>query len=496
MESGSDKPRDGAGGGSDGAQDRGTENRRHDQPGQDAASGSVGGSDRRDGGGSRRGGRDRRGGKRRGRRDRGGRSRRRSRSDRKSDVRPEREDQQGADAKPERDQQMRAEREVQPTPDARTEPDAQAGPDARTEPDAQAGPDAKVERDEQIGSDGKPEPDIQATPDARPEQDAQARRDAKAERDEQVGPEAQSEPAARGILRGTPESFEMEFKGGRKALFENPRNIPFRAGDHAIVEVDRGQDIGVIVREGSEASKKLRDKGIQGPILRRATAADTSHLDELREKEAEAHRICQQCIARQSLPMKLVDVEWQFDGNKIRFYFTSDRRVDFRKLVRDLASIFKTRIEMRQIGVRDEARRLGGFGRCGRYYCCRGVISDFDPVTLKMVKEQHLAPGSPKISGGCGRLMCCLRYERDLYSQAKKTFPKIGSKGTIEGETFKVIGTDIFRRTVTLARKDDDPITVTLDDFKNGKITAVGAKDDDVQEDYWGDMMSSVADDE
>ncbi len=299
------------------------------------------------------------------------------------------------------------------------------------------------------------------------------------------------------MLSGTPESFEMEFKGGRKAIFGNPRNIPFRAGDHAIVEVDRGQDIGVIVREGDDAGRKLRETGIVGPILRRATTGDIERLTELREKEAEAHRICQQCIGRQSLPMKLVDVEWQFDGNKIRFYFTSDRRVDFRKLVRDLASIFKTRIEMRQIGVRDEARRLGGYGRCGRYYCCRGVISEFDPVTLKMVKEQHLAPGSPKISGGCGRLMCCLRYERDLYSQAKRDFPKLGTRVTIEGEAYKVIGTDIFRRTVALGRKDADPVVVALDDFKKGNIIAVGTEDAaQIQEDYWGEAERIMGDDE
>lgn len=290
------------------------------------------------------------------------------------------------------------------------------------------------------------------------------------------------------VLRGTPKSFEIEFTGGRKAIFENSRNIPFRVGDHAIVEVERGQDIGIVVREGEHASKKLRDRGLSGPILRRATAKDVERLDELREKEAEAHRICQQCIGRQGLPMKLVDVEWQFDGNKIRFYFTSDRRVDFRKLVRDLASIFKTRIEMRQIGVRDEARRLGGYGRCGRYYCCRGVISEFDPVTLKMVKEQHLAPGSPKISGGCGRLMCCLRYERGLYADAKRDFPKLGTMITVDDVTLKVVGTDIFRRTVKLVRKDGDPITVLLDDFRAGKITEVETDDvGSAEEDYWGD---------
>ncbi len=289
-----------------------------------------------------------------------------------------------------------------------------------------------------------------------------------------------------GVLGRTPESFEMEFKGGRKALFANPRNIPFQIGDYAIVDVERGQDVGRIVREGENVSRKLKEKGIQGPILRRATRTDLDAMNELRDKEAEAHRICQQNIAKQGLPMKLVDVEWQFDGNKIRFYFTSDRRVDFRKLVRDLASIFKTRIEMRQIGVRDEARRLGGFGRCGRYYCCRGVINDFDPVTLKMVKEQHLAPGSPKISGGCGRLMCCLRYERSFYIEAGKEYPKIGTKIEIQGVKNRVVAVDIFRRRVTLSDPDGKTATVTLDDFKKGRITAVGTDDEQkLIDEYW-----------
>ena len=285
-----------------------------------------------------------------------------------------------------------------------------------------------------------------------------------------------------GLVGTTPDSFEIEFKGGRKALFSNPRNIPFQIGDYAVVDVERGQDIGRVVREGQNVSQKQREKGIQGPILRRATVRDLARMESLREKEVEAHRICQQCIARQDLPMKLVDVEYQFDGNKISFYFTaekrvdftSDRRVDFRKLVRDLAGIFKTRIEMRQTGVRDEARRLGGYGRCGRYYCCRGVIQDFDPVTLKMVKEQHLAPGSPKISGGCGRLMCCLRYEREFYAESGKEFPKLGTKIELGEGKGKVVAVDIFRRRVTLS------------DFKKGRITAVGtAESSPVPDDYW-----------
>jgi cell fate regulator YaaT (PSP1 superfamily) len=290
-----------------------------------------------------------------------------------------------------------------------------------------------------------------------------------------------------GLVGKTPDSFELEFKGGRKALFSNPRNIPFQVGDLAVVDVERGHDIGRIIRDGSEVSAKTKSSGVAGKILRRATEKDVSTMLELREKEAEAHRVCQQCIAKQGLPMKLVDVEWQFDGNKIRFYFTSDRRVDFRKLVRDLASIFKSRIEMRQIGVRDEARRLGGYGRCGRYYCCRGVINDFDPVTLKMVKEQHLAPGSPKISGGCGRLMCCLRYERSFYQEAGKEFPKLGTKielGEGKGKG-KVVAVDIFHRRVTLADKEGTTATVTLDDFKKGRITDMGTAEAPVLDDYW-----------
>lgn len=280
------------------------------------------------------------------------------------------------------------------------------------------------------------------------------------------------------LISGTQDSLEIEFKGGRKGLFSNPRNIPFRVGDHAVVDIDRGKDIGVVIRDGDEVSSKTVEQGVRGPILRRATSADLELLAELREKEAEAHRICQQSIARQDLPMKLVDVEWQFDGNKIRFYFTSDHRVDFRKLVRDLAATFKTRIEMRQIGVRDEARRLGGYGRCGRYYCCRGVIQDFDPVTLKMVKEQHLAPGSPKISGGCGRLMCCLRYERGFYADASREYPKVGAKVTLQGGGLgRVVGVDIFHRQVTVADNEGKSVSVSIEDYKAGGITTGGDAD-------------------
>ena len=300
------------------------------------------------------------------------------------------------------------------------------------------------------------------------------------------------------IVGRSPESLEIEFKGGRKALFSNPRNIPFENGDYAVVDIDRGQDVGRVIREGEAASRKQKEKGAIGHILRRATPEDLVRLRKIREQESEAHRTCQQCIAKQGLPMKLVDVESQFDGNKIRFYFTSDRRVDFRKLVRDLAGIFRTRIEMRQIGVRDEARRLGGYGRCGRYYCCRGVIADFDPVTLKMVKEQHLAPGSPKISGGCGRLMCCLRYERSLYADAGREYPKLGTRIEIGEKKAKVVAVDIFRSRISLSDEQGTTTTMTLDEFKKARVTAVGTGDGERPiEEYWDDAEAApVAEEE
>jgi cell fate regulator YaaT (PSP1 superfamily) len=300
------------------------------------------------------------------------------------------------------------------------------------------------------------------------------------------------------IVGRSPESLEIEFKGGRKALFSNPRNIPFENGDYAVVDIDRGQDVGRVIREGEAASRKQKEKGAIGHILRRATPEDLVRLRQIREQESEAHRTCQQCIAKQGLPMKLVDVESQFDGNKIRFYFTSDRRVDFRKLVRDLAGIFRTRIEMRQIGVRDEARRLGGYGRCGRYYCCRGVIADFDPVTLKMVKEQHLAPGSPKISGGCGRLMCCLRYERSLYADAGREYPKLGTRIEIGEKKAKVVAVDIFRSRISLSDEQGTTTTMTLDEFKKARVTAVGTGDGERPiEEYWDDAEAApVAEEE
>jgi len=288
------------------------------------------------------------------------------------------------------------------------------------------------------------------------------------------------------VVGRTPESLELEFKGGRKALFSNPRNIPFDIGDYAIVDIDRGQDVGRVIREGAAAGKKQREKGIIGYILRRATPEDLQKLARIREQETDAHRTCQQCIAKQGLPMKLVDVESQFDGNKIRFYFTSDRRVDFRKLVRDLAGIFKTRIEMRQIGVRDEARRLGGYGRCGRHYCCRGVISDFDPVTLKMVKEQHLAPGSPKISGGCGRLMCCLRYERSFYTEAGREYPKLGTRIEVGDKKGRVVAVDIFRGKVTFSDDAGTTTTMSMDEFGKARVTSVGTEETaPAVEQYW-----------
>src|SRR5882672_10094085 len=213
--------------------------------------------------------------------------------------------------------------------------------------------------------------------------------------------------------------IEVVFKGRRREYFTNPRELPVHEGDWVIVQADRGIDLGK-VHHTTEWVK--------------------------REEAPGKHRE----IVHRDVEMKLVDVEYQFDGNRITFFFTAEKRVDFRDLVKDLASIFRTRIELRQIGVRDEAGRIGGVGTCGRELCCATWLRQFEPITLKMAKDQGLSPSPSKISGACGRLKCCLRYELDFYKEASREFPRIGSKLELAGQEQEVSRVDIFRRTILL----------------------------------------------
>lgn len=220
---------------------------------------------------------------------------------------------------------------------------------------------------------------------------------------------------------------EVVFKGERRAIYRNRHDLEIVENDWVIVEADRGQDLGQVSLIGSMV-KPRRGKGETKGILRPATSEDLSNREKNKTKEQEAYKVCKEKIKWYRLDMKLVDVEMQYDGSKITFYFTSAQRVDFRELVKDLASVYRTRIELRQIGVRDEAKRLGGCGICGRKQCCTAFLREFEQITTQMAKDQQLALNPAKISGNCGRLLCCLRYEEKLYQAAFSEFPPLGSR--------------------------------------------------------------------
>ncbi len=217
----------------------------------------------------------------------------------------------------------------------------------------------------------------------------------------------------------------VRFKRASKVYYFSPGELTIKAGDAVIVETARGTELGEVVT----GARDVPEEQIVAPlktVLRVATEQDTRTAQANAENERKAHGICQDKIAAHKLEMKLVDVEYTFDGSKIVFYFTANGRIDFRALVKDLASVFKTRIELRQIGVRDEAKMLGGLGPCGRQICCGAFLGDFQPVSIKMAKEQNLSLNPTKISGLCGRLMCCLKYEQETYEHLRKQMPRVG----------------------------------------------------------------------
>lgn len=260
------------------------------------------------------------------------------------------------------------------------------------------------------------------------------------------------------------EIVEVQFKAQRKEFYTNTRELYLKTGNYCVVQADRGEDMGLIISI-ARANPEEVDADLK-EVLRHATDHDLEILEEIREKEKDALATCQEKVVEHELPMKLVDVEYQFDGNKITFYFTSEGRIDFRELVRDLAGIFRTRIDLRQIGVRDEARRFDGMGMCGRRLCCATFLKDFEPVTLKMAKDQNLPLTPAKISGACGRLMCCLMYELRDYKEITKEIPKVGSKIRCFGQEHRIEKVDIFKRAVVLADADGNTIETPLEEFK------------------------------
>ncbi len=248
----------------------------------------------------------------------------------------------------------------------------------------------------------------------------------------------------------------VRFRNAGKVYYFDPKNCNIKSGDHVIVETVRGVEYGTVVGE----VRDVEDKSVVQPlksVIRVATQDDDARAQRNREKERDALKVCQEKIAKHGLEMKLIDAEYTFDNNKVLFYFTADGRIDFRELVKDLASVFKTRIELRQIGVRDETKILGGIGICGRVLCCNSYLSDFAPVSIKMAKEQNLSLNPTKISGACGRLMCCLKNEEDTYEYLNSRLPGIGDTVTTpDGQKGEVSSVNVLRQRVKVLLDVED----------------------------------------
>ena len=251
------------------------------------------------------------------------------------------------------------------------------------------------------------------------------------------------------------EVIGVRFRENGKIYSFNPLDIQVKPGDFVIVETARGMEYGKVVRGRYSFDEKRLQTPIK-PIIRKATEADAERDRRNKEKSKEAFNICLQKIAKHKLAMKLIEAEYTFDNNKVLFYFTADGRIDFRELVKDLAAVFKTRIELRQIGVRDETKIVGGIGICGRELCCHSHLSDFVPVSIKMAKEQSLSLNPTKISGVCGRLMCCLSYEEQTYEYLNDRMPNIGDYvKTPTGQKGEVTGTNVLRQMVKVVVTND-----------------------------------------
>lgn len=270
----------------------------------------------------------------------------------------------------------------------------------------------------------------------------------------------------------------VRFKSAGKIYFFDPGDLEIEVNTNVIVETARGVEFGLVVipiREVAEAEIVAPLK----PVIRIATEDDKKHADDNKKKEEEAFKICLKKIKDHNLDMKLIDVEYTFDNNKVLFYFTADGRVDFRELVKDLASVFKTRIELRQIGVRDEAKMLGGIGVCGRVLCCNSYLGEFQPVSIKMAKEQCLSLNPTKISGTCGRLMCCLKYEQDAYEEILSRVPRVGAIVSTPSGQGTVMEISLLKELVKV--KMDKGNETDLQVYKSDEVKVIKdvAKEDD-----------------
>ena len=279
----------------------------------------------------------------------------------------------------------------------------------------------------------------------------------------------EEEIISRPELPETAEVVDIQFRTGQKVYYFDPGGHTLKAGDHVIIDTARGPEYGIC----TGGNHQIPMKDVVAPlrsVLRIATAEDERTVERNRADEKRAYEICLQKIADHGLDMQLVSAEYAFDGSKILFFFTADERVDFRELVKNLASIFHTRIELRQIGVRDKAKMVGGLGICGRPFCCASFLDDFQPVSIKMAKTQNLSLNPTKISGTCGRLMCCLKYEQEAYEDLLRTSPKAESFVDTPDGRGTVVEVDLLRQRVKV-RMEDSPETISV--FANADIAVL-----------------------
>lgn len=259
------------------------------------------------------------------------------------------------------------------------------------------------------------------------------------------------------------EVVQVKIREAGRVSYYNINGIDLKIGDYVIVEVDRGLEYGQVISELEE----ILDDDVEGTlrkIVRKATTHDLRQVRENGKKAKYAHKVALKKVEEHKLPMKLIEMEYSFDRSKIIFYFTAEGRVDFRELVKDLAAYFRARIELKQIGVRDEAKFLGGIGPCGRSLCCARFLKNFEPITVRMAKDQKLPLTSSKISGLCGRLMCCLGFEYKTYKESLKTLPKEGQVIKTQAGKGKVIDVDVLKRLVSLELDDEKVIQVSFDE--------------------------------
>lgn len=271
------------------------------------------------------------------------------------------------------------------------------------------------------------------------------------------------------------EYIEVEFRSGRLGYFKNDSGLPIGPEELVIVEVERGEDIAQVVHMAVPASE-INDTISKTKLLnirRIATEEDIGKLQHLDQEEEKASHTFLEILERYPFEMKLIETVYQFDGNKLTFFFTADGRIDFRQFVRELALLFKTRIELHQTTGRDEAKRLGGFGMCGLHYCCGSFLKRFNQVTIKMAKDQNLAGNLSKISGPCGRLLCCLNFEEDFYIEEAKDYPLVGTCVKLKGTRMIVFKCDIINHKIILANENSELLEIDQEQYKDLEIISV-----------------------